>query len=140
MTLYPNYAEVLIHPGRYLTAEWYYTMEGKMPARDYYEALAEVGQDRFDDMIRYLCETRPGSLLPKTLYRIEDHANKIYALKPRDERFFNFTTAGAKIIITNAYHKHSQQMTKADLEHLKAAVRHKNNYLTRIKEGTYYEK
>jgi len=135
----PNYDKILIHPGRYLTAEWYYTREGKMPARVFYQALAEVDQDRFDDMIRYLCETKPGSLLPKTLYRIEDRANKIYALKPRDERFFNFTTAGAKVIVTNAYHKHSQQMTKADLEALKLAVRCKNEYLMRLKEGTYYE-
>lgn len=115
MAICPNYDNVLIHPGRHLTAEWYYTIEGAMPAREYYQALGEVDQDRFDDMIRYLCETRPGSLLPKTLYRIEDRANKIYALKPRDERFFNFTAAGAKVIVTNAYHKHSQQMTKADL-------------------------
>lgn len=139
MAIYPDYDDVLIHPGRYLTAEWYYTVEGKIPARDYYAALGETDQDRFDDMIRYFCETKPGTLLPKTLYRIEDHANKIYALKPRDERFFNFTTAGAKVIITNAYHKHSQQMTKADLEHLKLAVRCKNDYLTRVKGGSYYE-
>lgn len=49
MAIYPDYDDVLIHPGRYLTAEWYYTIEGKMPARDYYDALAEVDQDRFDD-------------------------------------------------------------------------------------------
>lgn len=138
--LVPDYDDVLIHPGRHLTAEWYYTTEGKMPARDYYEAMAEADRDRFDDMIRYLCEAPPGTLLPKTLYRVEDRANKIYALKPRDERFFNFTTAGAKVIVTNAYHKHSQQMTKADLEDLKLAVRCKDDYLKRLKEGAYYEK
>ena len=139
MARYPDYDAVLIHPGRFLTAEWYYTEEGKMPAWEYYEALAEADQDRFDDMIRYLCEIKPGALLPKTLYRIEDRANKIYALKPRDERFFNFTTAGAKVIITNAYHKHSQQMTKADLEYLKTAARCRHDYLKRVQEGTYYE-
>ncbi|HVA65375.1 MAG TPA: hypothetical protein VNK24_00435 [Elusimicrobiota bacterium] len=139
MAKYPDYDDVLIHPGRYLTAEWFYTIESKMPAREYYAGLAEMDQDRFDDMIQYLCETKPGSLLPKTLYRIEDRPNKIYALKPRDERFFNFTTAGAKVIITNAYHKHSQQMTKADLEHLKVAVRYRHDYLKRVQEGTYYE-
>lgn len=136
----PAYDDVLIHPGRYLTAEWYYTAEGKMPARDYYEAIAEADRDRFDDMIRYLCEARPGTLLPKTLYRVEDRANKVYALKPRDERFFNFTTVDAKVIVTNAYHKHSQQMTKADLEELKLAVRCKDDYLTRLKGGVYYER
>jgi len=79
----PGYDEVLIHPGRYFTAEWYYAADGSSPAHDYYDALPEADQDRFDDMIRYLCETRPGTLLPKTFYRIEDHAHKIHALKPR---------------------------------------------------------
>jgi phage-related protein len=140
MTVWPGYESVLIHSGRYFAAEWYYTAEGRLPALDYYYALAEVDQDRFDDMIRYLCETKPGALLPKTLYRIEDHAHKIYALKPRNERFFNFMTIDAKIIVTNAYHKHSQQMTKADLECLKTAVRRKQDYLRRAMDGTYYEK
>ena len=139
MSAYPEYDDVLIHSGRYFTAEWYYTATGRLPALDYYNALTEVDRDRFDDMIRYLCETKPGTLLPKTMYRIEDHAHKIYALKPRNERFFNFMTIGAKIIITNAYHKHSQQMTKADLECLQTAVRYKQDYLKRVKEGAYYE-
>ena len=47
---------------------------------------------------------------------------------------------GAKVVITNAYHKHSQQMTRADLECLKTAVRYKRDYLRRVGEGTYYEK
>ena len=140
MPVWPEYESVLIHCGRYFTAEWYYAPEGRIPALDYYNALAEVDQDRFDDLIRYICEAKPGTILPKTLYRIEDHAHKIYALKPRAERFFNFATIDAKIIITNAYHKHSQKMTKADLECMKAAVRQKQDYLRRTLEGTYYEK
>ena len=139
MPKHPDYDDVLIHPGRHLTAEWYYTVDCRMPAHEYYAALAEVDQDRFDDMIRYLCDSKPGVLLPKTLYRVEDPANKIYALKPRSERFFNFTTSGAKVIVTNAYHKHSQQMTKADIEVLKVAVRYRHDYLNRVLEGTYYE-
>ncbi|MEK7383208.1 MAG: hypothetical protein AAB262_07965 [Elusimicrobiota bacterium] len=135
----PEYDDVLIHPGRYFTAEWYCEINGRLPALDYYDALTEADRDRFDDMIRYLCETKPGTILPKTMYRIEDHMHKIYALKPRDERFFNFMTIDAKIIITNAYHKHSQKMTKADMECLQAAVRSKQDYLRRVKEGTYYE-
>lgn len=140
MPVRPDYDDCLIHSGRYFTAEWYYTPEGRLPALDYYEALPEVDRDRFDDLIRYLCETKPGTLLPKTLYRVEDHEHKIYALKPRDERFFNFMTAGAKIIVTNAYHKHSQRMTKADLECMEVAVSRRQDYLRRAQEGTYYEK
>lgn len=140
MPLYPKYEDILIHTGRYFTAEWYYSSDVDLPALDYYNALPELDQDRFDDVIRYLCESKPGILLPKTYYRIEDPAHQIYALKPRDERFFNFMTVGAKVIITNAYHKHSQQMTKVDRESLKIAVRCKQDYLRRVKEGTYYER
>ena len=140
MATCPKYNDILIYKGRYFAAEWYCTADGSFPAFEYYNSLADVDQDRFDDMIRYLCETKHGNLLPKTLYRIEDHEHKIYALKPRDERFFNFMTVGNKVIITNAYHKHSQQMTKMDMECLKTAVRYKQDYLRRIKEGTYYEK
>lgn len=139
MPAYPEYVDILIHSGRYLTAEWYCTGDGGLPGLEYYEDLDEADQDRFDDMIRYLCETKPGTFLPKSFYRIEDHVHKIYALKPRDERFFNFMTVGAKVIITNAYHKHSQKMTKADLRCLKTAVDCKRDYLRRVKEGTYYE-
>lgn len=140
MAIYPKYEHVLIHPGAYLTAEWYYTVEGHLPAYEYYKDVSEADQDRFDDMIQYLCETRPGTILPKSLYRIEDRKDKIYALKPRDQRFFNFTTHEAKVIVTNAYHKHSQKMTKADLEYLNIAVRYKQDYLRRVEEETYYEK
>lgn len=135
-----DYDEVLIHPGRYFTAEWYCTAEGRLPAYEYYDALDELDQDRFDDLIRFLCETKPGTPLPVTLYRVEDRAHKIYALKPRDERFFNFMTVDAKIIVTNAYHKHSQKMTKADMECLRIAVSRRQDYLARAQDGTYYEK
>jgi phage-related protein len=46
----------------------------------------------------------------------------------------------AKIIVTNAYHKHSQKMAKTDMERLKTAARRKQDYLRRAQNGTYYEK
>ena len=139
MSLWSDNDDLLILTGRYFTAEWYRSADGRRPARDYYDGMAEIDQYRFDYMIRYLCETRPGTLLPKTMYRIEDREERIYALKPRAERFFNFTTAGAKIIVTNAYHKHSQKMTKIDMESVRIAVRCRQDYFRRLREGTYYE-
>ncbi|MBI4055555.1 MAG: hypothetical protein HY402_05410 [Elusimicrobia bacterium] len=46
LAICPDYDDILIHPGRHLTAEWYYTIEDDMPAREYYEGLAEMDQDR----------------------------------------------------------------------------------------------
>ncbi|MBI4668543.1 MAG: hypothetical protein HY747_05060 [Elusimicrobia bacterium] len=100
--------------------------------------MAEIDQDRLDDMVKYFCDCPRGIMLPKSMYRIEDKENKIYAFKPRSERFFNFTTEGARIIITNAYHKHSNEMTKIDKEQLKIATLYRQDYLRRIQEATYY--
>jgi hypothetical protein len=139
MVLYPDPKDVLYYEGKTFTVEWYYAESGRLPALDYYSQLREIDQDRLDAMVKYLADSPPGTRLPQTIFRIEDRENKIYALKSRDERFFNFTTEGAKIILTNAYHKHSQKMTRLDLEQLKVAVEYRKDYLRRLREGTYYE-
>lgn len=132
--------DFLIYQGLFFTAEWFYAADGRMSAYEYYTQMPELDQDRLDMMIRYFCDRPHGTRLPKSMYRIEDIANKIYAFKPRDERFFNFMAEGAKIIITNAYHKHSQKMAKNDLEQLKIATQYRKDYLHRLKETTYYAK
>ena len=43
------------------------------------------------------------------------------------------------MIIIDAFRKHSQKMDKKDLNLLKAAMRARNAYLDRVKEGIYYE-
>src|SRR5689334_10574852 len=107
-----------------------------MPAYEYYRDLSDLDQERLDNMIRYFCDRPYGVILPTAMYRIEDPQNKIYAFKPRDERFFNFTADGAVVVITNAYHKHSQKMSKKDLEHVKLAVQYRGDYLRRVGEAT----
>jgi len=109
-----------------------------MPAYQYYSALSDTDQDRFGYLVEYFCDRPYGVILPKSMYRMEDRSNQIYAFKPRHERFFNFITTESKVIVTNAYHKHSQEMTKVDLEQLKISGRYREDYLKRTKEGTYY--
>jgi len=137
--IYPRSEDILIYAGRHFTAEWFYTVNGDLRALAYYRALDDVDRRGFLHLITLFCDTPPGHLLPKTMYRIEDSANKIYAFKSRTERYFNFTTSEAKVIVTNAYRKHSQEMTKQDLNELKLAAKHRADYLNRIKENTYYE-
>jgi len=136
---YPDPEDVLYYQGRLFRIEWYYTAAGDIPALDYYQSLGETDQERLDLMVKYLADNPPGTILPKTMYRVEDKARRIYAFKPRDERFFNFSAEGGRIIITNAYHKHSQKMSRADLEHLETAAKRRADYLNRVREGTYYE-
>jgi hypothetical protein len=137
--VYPKPEDILFHEGPHFTVEWYYTDAGHLPALEYYRRMAEIDQHKLKLIVKYMADNPHGTQLPMSMYRIEDRANKIFAFKPRAERFFNFTTEGSTVIITNAYHKHSQQMTKQDLEELRTAGRYRQDFLRRIKEGTYYE-
>jgi len=139
MPVYPKREDFAYYIGRYFAAEWYYKEDGNIPGLDYYTELGTHDRVRFFQVVRLFCDSPYGTLLPAKYYRIEDKAEKIFAFKPRDERFFDFTTEGARVIITNAYHKHSQQMAKIDLETLKTAIRCKQDYLRRVREATYYE-
>ena len=132
--------EYLFYEGTTFTVEWYRDERGLMKAKRYYEALSPEERKRLDDVVAYFADSPLGTRLPKTLYNEEDAANKIYAFKPQAHRFFNFMTMGSKIIIMDAYRKHSQQMTKKDLRLLKMVIAAKEDYLRRVKAGTYYER
>ena len=133
-------SEYIFYAGLVFTVEWYFDEKGQLAARVYYERLSAEERERFHYMVKYIADAPIGTRLPKTLYNLEDSENKIYAFKPKDHRFFNFMTEGRKIIIVAGYRKHSYQMTKKDLGLLKIAVNRKNDYLSRVKEGTYYER
>lgn len=139
MRVYPKPEDVLFYEGPYFTVEWYYTEQGHLPALEYYRRMAAIDQHKFKLIVKYMADNPYGTQLPVTMYRIEDRHNKIFAFKAGSERFFNFTTEASTIIMTNAYHKHSQKMTKQDLEELRIAVSYRQDYLRRLKEGTYYE-
>jgi len=136
---YPDPEEYLYYEGASFRVEWYYTEDGRMPGLDYYRALGGIDQERLDCLGRYLADSPIGVRLPMTLYRIEDRQNGIYAFKARDERFFNFMAEGGRILITNAYRKHSQKMSASDIEKLRYAARCREDFLRRLREGTYYE-
>ena len=119
--------------------EFYFSSEGKMPGYEYYSDLDEAGKRRFFVVVGHFAESSFGTIFPKVIYNIEDKNNGIYVLKPSAHRFFCFTTADRKLIITNAYRKSAQKMTKKDRMVLEVAIRMKRDYETRTKGGTYYE-
>jgi len=133
----PDY---LFYVGATFTVEWYKNAAGRKPAEDYYEVLSQEEQKRLDDLVARLADSPIGTRLPKTMYNEEDSQQKIYAFKPKDHRFFTFMTIGRKIILVDAYRKHSQQMTKKNLRLLQSVIRAKADYLFRVKGGTYYER
>ncbi|MFC1523010.1 hypothetical protein ACFL6Y_11435 [Elusimicrobiota bacterium] len=140
MVNYPPKNIYTIYRGRSFTAEWYYAENGKMPAYEFYKQMDAVLRSRFLILVQHLAEASYGTFLPKTEYNIEDRTHGIYAFKPHSARFFNFMTKGKKIIVTNAFSKHSQQLTRQDKEKLKVAIKYSQDYKARCKRGDYYEK
>ena len=125
--------------GATFTVEWYVDPARRMKAKDYYEALSKDQQERLYYLVKYFAESPIGTRLPTTLYNLENAEHKIYAFKPKSHRFFNFVTFDRKVIILDAYRKHSQKMEKKDLHLLSTAIEARRSYLKRVKEGIYYE-
>ena len=67
-----------------------------------------------------------GRLYDKSKFNLEDSKNKIYAFKPKQERFFCFFFVGKTIVITSAYKKKKQKLDKNEL---KKAVEIRKQYI-----------
>ena len=140
MITYPQPEDVLYYAGHTFRVEWYYTEAGMLPGLEYYLNLDAAEQERLDHMVKYLADALIGTLLPSTMYRIEDRDEKLYAFKPGAHRFFTFMAEGRCVVITNAYRKHSQRMNRPDRQSLRIAADRRIDYLRRVLERTYYEK
>lgn len=75
-----------------------------------------------------------GQIKNKTKFRNE--GDKIYAFKPQPHRFLCFFFEGQKIIVTNGFHKKTDQLPQNEKDR---ALRIKKDYEARIKRGNYYE-
>jgi len=134
MTL-PQKEEYVFYQGEKFQVEFYFTETGKMPAKEYLEKESLEVQVKLAALVQYIADH--GKLFDITKFRKVDTKDNIFEFKPVDHRFFSFFYKGKKIIITNAYMKKSQKVSKRDLEKAKNM---KKTYIDRFKGGIYYEK
>lgn len=127
--------DYIFYQGERFQVEFYFTEGGKLPAKEYLEKTSMDVKVKLAALVKYIAEQ--GKLFDITKYRQVDPKEKIYEFKPVGHRFFNFFYEGGKIIITNAYMKKSQRVSKKDLEKAKTM---KKDYIARVKGGIYYEK
>jgi hypothetical protein len=129
----PKRGAYIFYRGRRFQVEFYYSLEGRLPAKEYLEAAGLQLQVKLAVLVKYIAEE--GRLFDITKFRIVDQAERMYEFKPLEHRFFNFFSSGRRIIITNAYRKQSQKLDKKELA---KAVRMKRDYEQRVKGGCYY--
>lgn len=115
------------------TVEWYYNNNGKSHALEYYKNLSREQQKKLDRL--FMLMANMGEILDSKHFNFE--GDKIYAFKLQPDRFFCFFFAGGKVIVTNAYEKKRDKLIPK--EHAKATLAHED-YVTRVKQGTYYDK
>ena len=124
--------EYVAYKGTKFTIEWYYSQKGESQALDFFNDLSATEQQKFFHLVKRMGDF--GFISDKTKFRNEDDG--IYAFKPQPNRFLSFFYEGGKIIITNAFVKKSQKLKKQDKD---IAISARNDYLTRVKENTYYD-
>jgi hypothetical protein len=77
---------------------------------------------------------RVGKIFNKEKFRHED--DQIYAFKAKPDRFFCFFFKGSRVIVTNACKK---KQDKLPLREKEKAMKAREDYGKRYKEGTYYD-
>lgn len=130
----PKIEDYVFYQGTKFQVEFYFTEKGELPAKEYFDSADPLVQTKLLALVKYMAEN--GKLFDDEKFKNVDKNEKIYEFKPMAERFFNFFTAGRRIIITNAYRKKGQ---KVDPRALAMAISLKKDYEYRIKKGQYYE-
>ena len=131
----PKKEDYIFYQGEKFQVEFYFTETGEMPAKEYLEQESLGVQVKLAALVKYIADH--GMLFNRTKFRKVDSKDNIFEFKPLDHRFFSFFYKDRKIIITNAYMKKSQKVSKRDLEKAKNI---KKTYIDRLKGEIYYGK
>lgn len=131
----PKKEEYIFYQGEKFQVEFYFTEDGRLPAKEYLEEASREAKVKLATLVKYMAEA--GKIFDITKFRLVDPKERLYEFKPLSHRFFNFFYKGRRIIITNAYMKKSQKVDKKELQKDRNI---KKDYEQRVKEGIYYEK
>lgn len=124
--------EYIAYQGIRHTIEWYFTEKGNSPALDYYNKLDTSQRLKVIYLLKRMGDI--GKIHDVTKFNNE--GDKIFAFKPKPDRFLCFFERDGKIIITNAFCKKQQKLPQNEKER---ALAYKENYEKRMKENIYYE-
>ncbi len=125
--------QFIAYEGPCFTIEWYVGNNGKSRALEYFQGLSYTRQDKTLYLFKRMGDS--GKINNRTQFRYE--GDEIFAFKPQPDRFLCFFVKGRKIIITNAFIKKSDLLPRAEKRN---ALKLREDYLARVREGRYYEK
>ncbi len=123
----------IAYEGEVYIIEWYYNNRGKSQAYEYFLELSVDQKEKVEYLFRMLANT--GKI--RNIEKFREEGDKIYAFKPKPDRFLCFFYRGGKVIVTNAFVKKADKLPPREKERALAC---KDDYLDRYIEGNYYEK
>lgn len=82
--------EYVVIAGEKFTIEWYYTSSGKSPAKEYFDGLARDRQ--LDAFALFKTMVEVGQI--RNIQKFRHEGDKIYAFKPKPDRFLCFFFSG----------------------------------------------
>ena len=123
--------EYIVYEGQEFVIEWYYDAKGERQALEYFEELDDDQKKQLLKLVKLIGDI--GEIRNKEKFRSE--GDKIFAFKPKPDRFLCFFTEGGKIIITSAFVKKQDKLPQNEKDR---ALRFKADYQERVKKGSYY--
>lgn len=124
--------EYIAYSGKAFSIEWYYNSKDKSQALTYFLSLGRKEKKKFLSLIKLIGDI--GTIINKQKFRYE--GDKIFAVKVNADRFLCFFFMDQKIIITNGFGK---KQAKLPLKEKEKAIRYMKDYITREKDGIYYD-
>jgi hypothetical protein len=124
--------EYIAYQDEEYTIEWYFDINGKSQALEYFEGLEIPRKVKVIYLFKVMALT--GTI--NNIEKFRNEGNEIYAFKPQPDRFLCFFFEGKKIIITNAFEKRQDKLPPNEK---KKALAFKEDYIKRCKIGEYYD-
>lgn len=125
--------EFIAYQGDSFTIEWYFDDQSQSEALNYYQSLTIDERIQLLKLFKRMGDC--GEIRDKTKFVHE--GDKIYAFKPKPDRFLCFFYADKKIVVTNAFRKKQQKLPQQEKER---ALKIREEYTNKVKRGTYYAK
>ncbi len=122
----------LAYKGKRCTIEWYFNSGGRSQAFDCFQ---ELGMDR-QKKILYLFQLMGDVGSIRNIEKFRYEGDQIYVFKADIDRFFCFFFAGLRVVVTNAYEKKSDKLSREDK---RKAISARIDFIKRFNEGNYYE-
>lgn len=122
----------LAYKGKCFDIEWYFDENGKSQGLEFYLDQPVEEKRKILNLFRLIGDM--GKILDIQKFRSEE--DKIYAFKPKPDRYLCFFSENKKIIVTNAFVKKSQKLPKKEKD---KALKNRESYFQRIQKGDYYE-